>query len=210
MNSLSCQGTIFGKADINMLGKFMWTSTVPHWPACLISRISLTTEPFLFLGLQLLWWKNIAETRYSQTSSRCPFVSNSIWHPFLDAITRLTLFFLPAQVKKKILIQTKPWIIQVAIYQSSFTRNINQCHDVQFQDTHTHTQAHTISNVRYQIQHHCVLTNTLLLCQVVSSFFHWNLKDRKWNRWCHNFPAYSLHCKMMHRLYLWADISSLS
>lgn len=33
-------------------------------------------------------------------------------------------------------------------------------------------QTHTISNVWYQIRHHCVLTNILLLQQVVSGFFH--------------------------------------
>lgn len=175
----------------------METSTsVPNWPVC---RLKLTTQPFLSLGLYLL-------TRCSQISSLYPFVSHSIWHRLLDAISN-TIF--ANSYKIKFLVQTKPWIMYLTIYKSSFMININQCVKMYNSDT-THTQAHTISNVRYQIRHHCVLTNTLLLCQVVSSFFHWNFKDRRENRWRKDFLSYSLHCKMMHWLYLWADITSLS
>lgn len=69
-----------------------------------------------------------------------------------------------------------------------------------------------VSNVWYRIRHHCVLTNTLLPRQMLVGFFFFplNLKDRRDNRCCKAFLSYSLHCKMMHLLYLQADISALS
>lgn len=59
-----------------------------------------------------------------------------------------------------------------------------------------------------------VLTNTLLPRQMLVGFsfffFPLNLKDRRDNRCWKAFLSYSLHCKMMHLLYLQADISALS
>lgn len=98
----------------------------------------------------------------------------------------------------------------VVFCKSCLTSNINQYHDVKFRHTHTHSYSLTLflmSHIKFGIS---VLTNTLQLHQVMSTFFHWNFTDRRENRWCEGFLSYSLHCKMMHWLYLWTDISLLS
>ena len=61
-------------------------------------------------------------------------------------------------------------------------------------------QTRTISNVQYQIQHHCVLTNTLLLSQRrvvdMSCFFSTEIfKDRRENRWREGSLSCSLYGK---------------
>lgn len=77
--------------------------------------------------------------------------------------------------------------------------------------THTHTHhIHTVlmSSITFGI---AVLTNTLLLHRVVSSFFHWNFEAGWENSCClREFPFIFAALKKDARLYLWADISSLS
>lgn len=206
-HALSCQNHIWVKKTsivFESLWKDLLLPLTSLFASCLLS--AWPRMPLYFKDYSCFEGRISPETRWSQISSLCPFGSHSIWHPLLDAISN-TIFANSYQIKS--LHQTKSWIIKQAIYKSCFVININQCCTIQTH-THTHAQAHTISNVQYQIRHHCVLTNTLLLRQVVSSFFHWNFKDRGQNRWREDFLSYSLHCKMMHWLYLWADISSLS
>lgn len=64
-----------------------------------------------------------------------------------------------------------------------------------------------LQKVLYQFTHHWAATPHSP--GVMSSIFHINFKARSLNR-CKDFLSYSSHCKMMHRLYLWADISWLS
>lgn len=71
------------------------------------------------------------------------------------------------------------------------------------------THTHTISNVQYQIQHHRVDKHFTTVSSG-EQLFPLKFRAGRQNRWREDFLSYSSHCKMMHWLYLWADISSLS
>lgn len=151
-----------------------------------------------FEWTRLLRWDAVRSHHCILSSPTAAFPTRNISHDFWQLLLRWTLC--PKQDMNHALCNLE---------QTLHAKKMHRW-DVGMNWTRRYARACVISNVWYRIRHHCVDKHFTTSSSTGRLFFPLNLKDRRDNRCWKAFPSYSLHCKMMHLLYLQADISALS